>query len=128
MATPRMTPVNISFEVIPGNAGGFRVNTLDGDGAALDVSSGFTVGKLNFAPANDSNPLKAAQDLDASISAAFDATGVDITFTGAQASTIANALYTGSSSVALLLTNDSGTTASLAASGSATVRPAKELV
>lgn len=123
-----MLPVNINFEIIPGNAGGFRVNTLDEVGAALDVSAGFTVAKLNFAPANDANPSKASQDLKANISSAFDATGVDISFTGAEASTIAAALYTGSSAVALLLSNDAGTTASLAASGNATLRPGKELV
>lgn len=127
MATPAMLPTNVNFDIIPGNAGQFRVNTLAADGSALDVSSGYTLGKLTFVPSNDANPQKAAQDLDANVSAAFDATGVDISFTAAQASTLAAALYTSTSSVGVLLTNDSGTTHSLAATGTANVRQDKQL-
>lgn len=127
MATPAMTPTSVSAQVIPGSAGKIRVTTLDSAGAPLNVSSGYTMDFLNAVPSAGANSAAPAVDLSSLVSAAFDATGVDLTFTAAQATSIAQALAVLSNQVGIGLTNDSGTTKTLAAIIALTVRPDKQL-
>ena len=117
MATPILVATSFNAQVIPGNAGTIRINVLDADGAALDVSTGYTVDFFKAAPASDANPEVDPVDLTADFSKVFDATGVNLNYTAAQAATIAAALPTLRSLCSCAISNDSGTTASIAASG-----------
>lgn len=126
MATPVILAQTRNAEIVPGSAGSLRVTTLDADGAALDVSSGYTLDFFNVVPSTGANPDKAAQDIKANMSAAFDATGFTLSWTAAQSSTIAAALYTLASSFGCGISNDSGTTASLAARGIVTLARDKQ--
>ena len=117
MATPILTATSFNAQVIPGNAGSVRINVLDADGAALDVSTGYTLDYFKAFPASDANPEKAPVDLTSNFTATFDETGVLLSYSAAQASTIAAALYTLRSNCGVGLSNDSGTTTSVAASG-----------
>lgn len=121
MATPFLTVQNANLTVIPGSPGFQRIDTFDSAGAALSVASGYTMEFLNAKPASDANPAVPAVELAANFSKAFDATGVTISWTGAQAATIAAALSTLRSSIGIGLSNDTGTTTSLVANGSLTV-------
>lgn len=121
MATPIMTAANFNAQVVPGSAGRFRIDTLDADGAALDVSSGYTLDYFKASPASDDNSLNGPVDLVAQVTATFNATGVTLSYTAAQASAIAAALPTLRSNAGVGLSNDSSATASLAATGSITV-------
>lgn len=127
MATPAITARNATAQIVPGQAGKLRILTLDADGAELDVSSGYAEAFFNVVPASNANPDKAATDIKGNMSFAFDATGVDITWTAAQASTIAAALSTLSSAFGFGISNDSGTTASLAAVGTLLLNRDKQL-
>ena len=127
MATPAMLASSFSMQVIPNNAGSVRINTLDGAGAALDVSTGFTIVDFNVDVSSGQNPLKTAQDISANFTPAFDETGVTLSWTAAQAATIAAALPSLNCVAALLISDDSGTTASLAAQGSITLQAAPYL-
>jgi hypothetical protein len=127
MATPILTPSNISFQIIPASAGGFRTNVFDADGAALDVSTGFAVSELNIDVSSASNPLKSAADIKANMTFAYDETGIDASWTAAQASTIAALLPSLQCNIAMLISNDSGTTKGLAAQGSLSLNPAPYL-
>lgn len=122
MATPAMQASSVSVIVTPGSAGKIKFNTLDSAGAALDVSSGYTIGFINAVPSGNVNPLKAPVDLSSLMTPAFSATGVEFSYTAAQASSIAAALSTLNSSVGVGLSNDSGTTSTLAAVVGITVR------
>lgn len=121
MATPIMMPVSVNFNLIPGNAGKIRIDTLDADGAPLNVSSGYTVDFVACVPQSDANPDKAATDIKTNMTPAFDATGVTLSWTAAQSAAIAAALYTLRNSIGIGLSNDSGSTASVAASGTMTI-------
>lgn len=127
MATPPMTAVNVSATITKASAGTIRITTLDAAGAALDVSSGYSVGFMHAVPSANNNIGKTAVDLSSDFTPAFDATGVSLAYTAAQASTIVAALATLSSSVGFGLSNDSGTTKSLAAKIALTVQPNAEL-
>lgn len=126
MATPAMLVQSLNITVVPGSPGTARIDTFNPDGSALDVSSGYTMDFLNAKPATDSNPLVAPVKLAAQFSKAFNATGLTISWTAAQASAIAAALATSRSSIGVGLSNDTGTTATLAASGSLTVDSSAE--
>lgn len=127
MATPAMSPANVTASITPASAGVIRINTFDAAGAALNVSSGYTLDFVKAVPASDANPLATPVDIASSLSAAFDATGVNLSFTAAQASAIAAALGTVRSSVGIGLSNDSSTTATLAAVVALTIRPEPQL-
>lgn len=126
MATPFLIVQNVNLTIIPGTPGQQRIDTFDSAGSALSVASGYTVDFVNAVPATDANPLVAPVELVADFSKAFDATGVTLSWTAAQAATIAAALSTLRSSIGIALSNDTGTTATLAASGSLTVENSAE--
>lgn len=127
MATPALQARNVSIQIVPGNAGRARVDVLDAEGAALDVSTGFTADFFSHVPAANANVDKAAQDIKGNMSFAFDATGVEITWTGAQATTIADTMYTNAAAFGFGISNDAGTTASLAAQGQLLLSRDKQL-
>jgi hypothetical protein len=118
MATPFMQLQTPSANLIPGSPGAFKVLTKDATGAAIDVSSGYTATSLIAYPATDFNTEAGGTNIAADVSFAFDTTGVTVSWTGAQASTMNNALKNLHQNLILTLSNDGGSTNSTVCGGS----------
>lgn len=128
MATPFFQIQNTPITITPGSPGQTTLLTKDATGAAIDVSSGFTLTFLEAAAAADYNSDGPNPDLSSHVSAAFTTTGVTLSWTSAQANTISHLLGTLHSNVACFLSNDSGTTASTLAISPLTVNNAGGLI
>ncbi len=127
MATPAMLQQSFNTTIQKGNAGSIRINTFTPAGVALDVSSGYTLAVLKAQPAGNANTDGAAVDISGDVTPAFDATGVTLSFTAAQANTMIGALAALFSTVYARLSNDAGTTSSIAAVGQLSVDANSEL-
>lgn len=124
MATPFFRIQTFNTTVFSANTGGFRVNTLDSTGAAVDVSSGFTIEAAQIRMGSGGNPnYGQLQGLDilSQLSFAFDATGFDVSWTAAQASAIVGSVPGLSNQLALSISDDAGTTEQLVAVGTMAV-------
>lgn len=113
MATPAFSIQTQAITVTKGTPGSVTIPTKDVSGTVVDVSAGYTLGKLTVQPSSNVNPLFADIDLTADVSAAFSTTGVTLSWTAAQASTIAAALPVINNTFGLSISNDAGTTKSL---------------
>jgi len=109
-ATPAMQIQSLTMKVRPGNAGLVRINTFDTSGNPLDVHTGFTLAAFKCLSASNANPLTAAVDISGDFTAAFDTTGVTLSYTAAQATTIAGALLGLNNNCSVELSEDGGTT------------------
>lgn len=115
MATPQILVQTVNATLVDGSPGSFRVNTFNPNGTVLDVHTGYTMQTLDAAPSAQPNPLAPLADLSGQVSHAFDATGVTVSWTDVQSAAIAALLPQLSEVVGMYLSNDAGTTASLAA-------------
>jgi len=119
MATPQMIIQSGSKVLIPGSPGSLRINTFNPDGTVLDVHTGYTVGINRAFPQSNPNPGLGAQDVSSQMSAAFDTTGLTLSWTGTQATNMVNSILTSMQNAhAVALSNDSGTTQSFCYQGS----------
>lgn len=114
MATPAMLRQNVSATMAYDNAGSVRINTFNANGTVLNVASGYTLLSCRALPTNNYNPLFSPIDLTGDISVAFDATGITVSWTVAQAATILGLLQTLQNNADVSISNDSGTTSSTA--------------
>ena len=113
MATPAMLVQSLSATVIAQGKQTIRVLTKNPDGTPLDVSSGYTIAAIQGTISQDNNldgPGIAA--VTSAFSGAFDTTGVTLTVDGAALSALMPTLH---ATLKLGLTNDGGSTASIAA-------------
>ena len=122
MATPNMLVQSLNATLRNLNAGSFRINTFNPDGSVLDVSSGYTLNRFGCHAASDAlTSGGGGYNLTSDVSAAFDATGLTISWTAAQANTIFGLLQTIHNTAFVEITNDSGTTHQFVAIGQLTV-------
>ena len=117
MATPYFRVQTIAPTFMKGQSGSLRINTFDADGAPVDVSSGYTLQKFNLTPPTGFNPNSSIPDVSASFTATFDATGLTLTWTAAQGTTLQGTPKQQTAFATVLISNDSGTTKQLVAQG-----------
>lgn len=115
MATPPMQLQNGQMQVTPGSPGALRINTFNPDGSALDVSSGYTLNHVLTQPQTNPNSDHSQPSILSSLSPTFDSTGVDIEWSGTQATTISSAMAVFDNRALFYLSNDSGSTETLCA-------------
>ncbi len=114
MATPAMILQNAFAAVNSQGKATLRINTFNLDGSALDVHTGYTVEAAVARPSQGANPLVSSVDISSAIAAAFDTTGVTLTFNGA---TLAPLLSSLANAMQIDLSNDAGSTQQPAATG-----------
>jgi hypothetical protein len=105
-----------------------RNNTFNVNGTVLDVHSGYTIGAIVAVPAAGPNSFFAQIDISSFFTVAFDATGVTLTVTPANMTGLITALPSLSSSFAILLSNDAGSTMSKSGIGVLSINPTSLLV
>ncbi len=115
MATPIMQVQNVTGVLRNQSPGSLRINTFNANGTVLDVHTGYTLATFGVAPSQSPNFDGTQPSLVADVTATFDATGLTISWTAAQATTMINALQAQLNSGVALLSNDGGTTTSQAA-------------
>lgn len=113
MATPAFQIQTTSITVTRNTPGSATVLTKDSSGNAVDVSTGYTLGTMNVAPSANQNSAFADVSIGASMTATFGTTGVTLSWTAAQANTIAGLLPVTNCNYGLSISNDAGTTKSL---------------
>lgn len=118
MATPFFALQSVDMPIVVGAPGSIFIPTVDASGAAIDVSSGYTMTRFDSRPQSDPNTLStvAYPAISSNCTIAFGATGVTISWTEAQSLLLTHIFDTLRNVAALTISNDSGTTHSLLAS------------
>jgi hypothetical protein len=117
MATAAFAIQTITAQINAVSPNSIRINTFDTSGNPVDVHTGYTIYEARLFPASDMNSDCLAFDLTSQSSAAFDTTGVTLNMTKAQTAAIYAALPVNTNTLVVALSNDSGTTSSLVATG-----------
>jgi hypothetical protein len=115
MATPQFQPQLKNVTMFQNNAGSIRIDTKAPDGTPIDVHTGFTLGGVLIAASQGRNAAAIATDITGQFTAAFDATGVTLSWSAAQASSMFSQIYSQQNTGYVTLTNDSATTKSIVA-------------
>lgn len=123
MATPATKPSNVNISIADVQAGSAFIKTFNADGSVLDVSSGFTLSIVKVAAANQPNSGISAIDLSSHMTPNFTSTGLGLSWTAAQAATMVTLLQSLSNNYVAQISNDSGTTNSIAGFGTLTINP-----
>lgn len=121
MSTPFMQVQTNSLTINSGSPGSQKFLTKDASGAAINVSSGYTVELFRCTPNNGYNFDFGAIDLSGHVTPTFDTTGVTLSWTSAQASAISALLQTLANNFVLTVSNDSGTTQTRLAAANLTI-------
>lgn len=123
MATPPFLQQSVNAVLAQASPGRIRLATIGADGTPLDLTSTGSIELIMAYPAGNANPVNSGVDLTSNVSKTFDSTGVNITFTEGQATTIVSELNTLSSTLLVWASNDSSATKSLLGKVNLTIDP-----
>lgn len=128
MATPQVIVQSGLAQLYNNSPGQLRVNTFNPDGTVLDVSTGYALEHVECAGSSQWNPIAGSQALSTHMSATFDTTGFTLKWTGVQATAMLAAIFNLVNDFYVFITNDSGTTRSLALKGTLNLDPLANLM